>query len=150
MNFLFDTNIVLHYLRKSSTRDKIEMLHKPSDPRNKAVVSVVSVGELRSIALQNNWGLRKLAELEEFLAEFLIADINTEAILEKYARIDAFSQGKLPGQPLGTSARNMGKNDLWIAATASVLNLRLLTTDADFDHLDKVFLDLALLKSVNV
>jgi tRNA(fMet)-specific endonuclease VapC len=35
----------------------------------------------------------------------------------------------------------MGKNDLWIAATASVLKARLLTTDHDFDHLDGIFLD---------
>ena len=36
----------------------------------------------------------------------------------------------------------MCKNDLWIAATASVLNAKLLTTDADFDHLKGVYLDL--------
>lgn len=29
----------------------------------------------------------------------------------------------------------MGKNDLWIAATAYVTGATLLTTDADFDHL---------------
>jgi len=36
----------------------------------------------------------------------------------------------------------MGKNDLWIAATASVLNASLITTDKDFVHLDKEFLKL--------
>jgi tRNA(fMet)-specific endonuclease VapC len=41
-----------------------------------------------------------------------------------------------------TSARNMGKNDVWIAATASVLQIPLLTTDADFQHLDTVYLEL--------
>lgn len=30
----------------------------------------------------------------------------------------------------------MGKNDLWIAATAITYNIPLITTDADFDHLD--------------
>lgn len=40
----------------------------------------------------------------------------------------------------------MGKNDLWIAATASVLKTKLLTTDMDFDHLDGVFLDLERVK----
>jgi tRNA(fMet)-specific endonuclease VapC len=30
----------------------------------------------------------------------------------------------------------MGKNDLWIAATAKVLGGVLLTTDGDFDHLN--------------
>jgi tRNA(fMet)-specific endonuclease VapC len=34
----------------------------------------------------------------------------------------------------------MGNNDLWIAATASLLGASLMTTDADFDHLNDVFL----------
>ena len=63
-------------------------------------------------------------------------------IIKRYAEIDAFSQDKLKNQPLNYSARNMGKNDLWIAATASVLNIPLMTTDNDFNHLDKLFLKL--------
>jgi len=38
------------------------------------------------------------------------------------------------------TARNMGKNDLWIAATTHVLNATLVTTDKDFDHLDKIYI----------
>jgi len=33
----------------------------------------------------------------------------------------------------------MGKNDLWIASVAAIMNLTLITTDADFDHLNSVF-----------
>ncbi len=36
----------------------------------------------------------------------------------------------------------MGKNDLWIAATAYVTGASLMTTDGDFDHLNGVYLDL--------
>jgi predicted nucleic acid-binding protein len=36
----------------------------------------------------------------------------------------------------------MGKNDLWIAATAYAMNAMLLTTDGDFDHLENAFIDL--------
>ncbi len=36
----------------------------------------------------------------------------------------------------------MGKNDLWIAATCSTLGTTLITTDQDFNHLDKTFLNL--------
>lgn len=36
----------------------------------------------------------------------------------------------------------MGKNDLWISATASVLNLTLLTTDDDSNHLENDFIQL--------
>jgi tRNA(fMet)-specific endonuclease VapC len=35
----------------------------------------------------------------------------------------------------------MGKNDLWIAATASVYECKLLTTDLDFQHLHPQFVD---------
>lgn len=37
----------------------------------------------------------------------------------------------------------MGKNDIWIAAAASVLNAALLTTDNDFDRLGDEFLTVA-------
>lgn len=36
----------------------------------------------------------------------------------------------------------MGKNDLWIASTAALLGLTLVTTDADFQHLSEIFLEL--------
>ena len=39
----------------------------------------------------------------------------------------------------------MGKNDIWIAATTSVLNATLLTTDNDFNHLQNEFIELQLI-----
>jgi tRNA(fMet)-specific endonuclease VapC len=36
----------------------------------------------------------------------------------------------------------MGKNDLWIAATASVYDMELITTDKDFNHLASKYLKL--------
>jgi predicted nucleic acid-binding protein len=80
--------------------------------------------------------------LQYFLEKFVIIDINYRPLVLRYGEIDAFSQGKLPNRPLSVSARNMGKNDLWIAATASVLDAKLLTTDADFGHLKTTFLDI--------
>lgn len=73
---------------------------------------------------------------------FLIIDINTKDIINRYAEIDAFSQGRLNRRKSNFTARNMGKNDIWIAATASVLDATLLTTDNDFDHLHGEFLSL--------
>jgi len=35
----------------------------------------------------------------------------------------------------------MGKNDLWIVSTAALLGLKLVTTDADFNHLHGVFIE---------
>lgn len=103
----------------------------------------MSIGEIESIAHQRNYGKRKRDRLEDLLKEFLVIPIESLDLVDRYAEIDAFSQGKLNQKPLpdGLSSRNMGKNDLWIAATASVTNSVLITTDTDYEHLDGVYLD---------
>jgi len=111
MNYLLDTNIVLTYIRDTDISRKLEEdLNLLSDINN-LLISVVSVGELKSIAKQQNWGIRKVQKMLDVLQNFLIVDINS-------------------------------KNDLWIAATASVYGLELITTDNDFVHLDKAYLGL--------
>ena len=66
-----------------------------------------------------------------------------QIFLDSYVEIDTFSQRKNPNFSTFAfdSPRNMGKNDLWIASTATLLGLELVTTDADFAHLNKVFLE---------
>ncbi len=140
MNYLLDTNIVVTYLRNTEVTRRLEDQLNLLSGENNLVVSVVSLGEIRSIARRNNWGEKKLMQLENIVKGFLIADIHMEEIIEKYAEIDAYSQGKLKGEGTTFSSRNMGKNDLWIAATASVFDLELLTTDKDFDHLNSKYL----------
>ena len=54
--------------------------------------------------------------------------IGAPELLAAYVEIDTFSNGK-----------SMGKNDLWIAATAHVTGANLVTLDKDFDHLDNQF-----------
>ncbi len=142
MNYLLDTNILLIYLRNDPLTAKIDNQFDPLTYPNRPLVSVVSLGEIHSLALRNQWGEKRMDLLDRFLKKFLIADINVVTIIHRYAEIDAYSQGKLPGKPLSMSARNMGKNDLWIAATASVLNATLLTLDHDFDHLKNEFIQL--------
>lgn len=149
MDYILDTNIVLTYLRKNKYSDKIDKIYAPLAIENTSIISVVSVGEIKSLALRNNWGSRKLAKLEELLSKFIISDINVDEIINRYAEIDAFSQGKLKNNPSSFTSRNMGKNDLWIAATASILNIKLLTIDKDFNHLDKLFIDLELINLTN-
>ena len=74
--------------------------------------------------------------------ELIVVEIRFNDLINAYAEIDAFSQGKLKDRPLKVTARNMGKNDLWIAATSSVYDLVLITTDNDFNHLSKEFIKL--------
>jgi len=102
----------------------------------KTLVSVVVAAELRSFALKADWGYQKVRAINLLVERFPPIEI-TDKLIDSYALIDAYSQGKLKGQPLppGMSARNMGKNDLWIAATALYFDVELHTTDRDFDHL---------------
>ena len=79
---------------------------------------------------------------------FVSVLINQKPIIDIYGQIDAYSQGKLPEKPLESSARNMGKNDLWIAASAAASKAKLLTTDKDFIHLKDVFLMIDIIKIV--
>ena len=141
--YLLDTGILLGYVRSAHYAKYIEQTFELMTPTNISYISIVTVGELYSLAAQLHWGDKKRKVVESLLDEVYSIDINDRDILERYAEIDAFSQGRHVDRKLpdGMSSRNMGKNDLWIAATASVLNAKLLTTDRDFEHLHKEFLE---------
>lgn len=143
MTATIDTNILLHVLRGSYLLPTIQEKFEKLGVEDTIILSIVSVAEIESIAYQRNYGQKKKDRLKALMKEFLIIPIESLDLIERYAEIDAYSQGKLAGKPYprGMSSRNMGKNDLWIAATASVTNSVLITTDQDFEHLDGVFLD---------
>lgn len=136
MVFVLDTNILIHLLRGSEIAKKIQQEYfvgaKPT-----LIISIVTKAEIKALALKQSYGAKKLKQLESLLSEFLVIPIQAEQLLNCYAEIDAFSQGKHVEHklPKGMSARNMGKNDMWIAATALAASATLLTTDQDFGHL---------------
>ncbi len=144
MYFLLDTNILLNYLKSGRIINHLIKEFDLFSPANVMAISTVTIGEMESLVLQRNWGEKRVDKFIISLNDFLILPINSEDILKSYGEIDAYSQGKLVSKPLpiGMSARNMGKNDLWIAATAHITGAKLLTTDKDFQHLDGVFIDL--------
>jgi len=119
---LLDTNVIIHHIRRNT--------FCPPE----SFISIVTVGELKAFAMKNKWGTDKQSRLEKFLQSLPIIDIG-DKITDIYAEIDSFSQGLHSTQKLNSSARNMGKNDLWIAATAYYFSMTLQTTDNDFDHL---------------
>lgn len=147
MNYVLDTNILLIYLRDSETKNKIENNYSLFSSNNDLINSAVTVGEIRSIAKRNKWGSKRLKAVKKLIDKLIIVGINFEDLIEIYAEIDTFSQGKNDTKALNLSARNMGKNDLWIASTAVVTNSILITSDIDFLHLDDIFLDLLLIKN---
>lgn len=142
MNYLLDTNIVLIYASNSPIADFIEdrlaLFSKP----NNLFASVVTVAEIESLIIQRQYGDKKKAAFRELLDSLAIIDVNIQEIIQQYAEIDAFSQGKNPNKPSTFSSRNMGKNDLWIAATSSHYKLILVSTDQDFNHLKDAYIEL--------
>jgi predicted nucleic acid-binding protein len=69
--------------------------------------------------------------MEFFLTCFISVPIDAPGLMNAYTEIDDFSDRQ---------GRTMGKNDVWIAATAHVAAATLLTTDRDFDHLGPAYL----------
>ncbi len=145
MNLLLDTNILLLLSRNQNLEVLTQII---TNDREKVFVSVASIGELKSIALQNNWGEKKRHIINQLLSEVVVVEI-TENYVDTYAELDAYSQCRNPAYTDYSfkTPRNMGKNDLWIASTAALFGLKLVTTDSDFNHLHKVFLEVQYLNS---
>ncbi len=139
MNILLDSNVLIYLAREPKQR----FLNDFINPHQKdTYLSIVSVAEVRTIASRQKWGLKKQWLLDEIIARSVIVDLSN-FLVNTYVEIDNFSQRQNPNftEYDFDTPRNMGKNDLWIAATASLLGLELFTADADFDHLDQVFLE---------
>ena len=139
-NYLLDSGILLGFVRGAGYAAYVDAKFSPMKPPNIAMISVVTTAELRSMALRRNWGNQKLAELTALFRNIPAVPIRQRQIIEKFAEIDAFNHRSHPQISPPTTAHTMGDNDIWIAATAAVVNATLLTTDRDFNHLDGVFL----------
>ena len=141
MNYLWDTNILVHYIRDSDKYHDWRTHFKFFEEGNNVFLSVINIGEIESLAYQLNWGASRRQRLQEIIKDIQLIGIYEE-IIHAYAEIDAFSQGKLAGRPLRLTPRNMGKNDIWLAATAHIGQFKFITTDNDFNHLDKQYIQL--------
>jgi predicted nucleic acid-binding protein len=122
---------LVHAVRRGPVWDRVQTRFRLLLAEPKPIISVVTVGELRSLAYQRGWGGAKRDQMEFVLSYFTQATIHHPAVIESYAQIDSHFQRR--GQALG-------KNDLWIAATTVNLGGQLLTCDRDFDPLDPLFL----------
>ncbi len=142
--FLLDTNICLAFVRGHEIYNRIESELSLNRDDTIIMISVVTKAELLSLGKKRGWGNQKLSKLNRLLEKLFIIDINSsdDDLIKAYYTIDAFSQGKLKERPLNSSAKNMGKNDLWIAATAYVAKAELITMDGDFNHLHREFLNI--------
>jgi tRNA(fMet)-specific endonuclease VapC len=131
--YILDTDILVHLTRDDETGKEIKARYDPLMSEITPALCVVTDGEIRSLAYQFSWGEDKRARMMFLLSYFRRFPVEPTDVLEAYAVMDAHSK---------RSGIRMGKNDVWIAATAHVSGFTLLTTDHDFDHLAPDFLEI--------
>ena len=95
------------------------------------IVSFMTLAEMRQGALDANWGPRKCAVLEAYLADFSILH-SDNLLCSTWAAVRNESTQK--GRPIGGA-------DAWIAATALVLSAPLVTNNPkDYRHIENLHL----------
>ncbi|MGB1243439.1 MAG: type II toxin-antitoxin system VapC family toxin [Chitinophagales bacterium] len=137
--YVLDSNVLIHMVRQSPIWKKIDDEFDPFG--NLPYLSVATIAEVISFGEQKKWGTKKMNFLKGIFHSCEVIEISKD-LVSHFVEIDVFSQGKHPTLKLskGMSARNMGKNDIWIAATTkSIEGAELITTDRDFEHLDGVW-----------
>ncbi len=143
--YLLDTNILLHIVRGGSSSALIAELEAHFElftGRNRVYVSYVTVAEIRVLGEKNHWGANKWAELNRLLANYPVIPLSGSNLLDAYVSVETYSH--YLGREVGS------KNDLWIAVTAFVYQLTLITTDKDFDHLNSQYFPVAYLDPVQI
>lgn len=133
---VLDTNILVHLVRADTVGSRVAKDHGLLDRAERPIISIVTVGELHALSIKWAWGHTKRDRLVELVRQLVVVELGQGRIVARYAEIDNFCEKTLK------PARPMGQNDLWIAATTSVVDGVLFTTDADFEHLKGQFLQL--------
>jgi len=132
---LLDTNVLIHLIRGKDAgvriREELGLVERSERP----IISIVTVGEVRALALKLGWGDGKRVALNELIRQLVIVGIDSDEVLTRYAEIDYYSE------KVAKPARPFGQNDTWIAASCSAYGAHLVTTDRDFDHLTPRFIE---------
>ena len=113
MPLVVDTD-VLSFLYKRDTRAKLYEPHLNDPP---FIVSFMSLAELRRWALERNWGEDRRQRLENYLTRYLVLH-SDDLMCNHWAQ--AMQSARLHGRPIAPS-------DAWIAATALLLEIPLVT-----------------------
>jgi tRNA(fMet)-specific endonuclease VapC len=113
MAVVVDTDVV-SYIFKDDTRAKLYLPHLIRVPK---FISFMTLAELQSWKLQNNWGKRKVTKFEEFLSDFGVVHSNEE-LCDIWADIisDAYKKG-----------RSIDTADAWVASVALLFGIPLVT-----------------------
>lgn len=108
-----DTDVV-SFIFKSDSRS---ILYIPHLTGKIALVSFMTVAELRRWYLQRNWGSARRQDLEDFLQNYYVIH-SEDSLCTKWAEVTSSAARK--GRPIDTA-------DAWNAATAMLHNVPLVT-----------------------
>jgi tRNA(fMet)-specific endonuclease VapC len=85
---VLDTNILVHLLRGKQAAQVIEHVYGISRRTPRAIISVVTKGELKALAYKLEWGADKRETLSAMLTALPAADISHGSTSDAYAAID--------------------------------------------------------------
>ena len=108
-----DTDVV-SYLFKGDTRSE---LYRPILTGKLLVVSFMTVAELDRWALDHNWGETRRLKMEQHLRSFVVYPFN-RSLCSKWAEVMNVTR---------RNGRRMGFADAWIAATALLYEIPIVT-----------------------
>ena len=113
MPVVIDTDVI-SFLYKRDTRARLYEPHLNDPP---FIMSFMSLAELRRWTLERNWGEGRRQQLEGYLTRYLVMH-SDDLMCHRWAQ--AMNSARIQGQPIGPA-------DAWIAATALLLDLPLIT-----------------------
>ncbi len=110
---LIDTNIASFIFKGSTYIEPYEAILNGRE----LALSFMSIAELYQWAFVRQWGDRRIAQLEQYLSNYLVIPID-HRLCQSWARLRAEAQ---------QSGRALSAQDAWIAATAIRHGLELVT-----------------------
>jgi len=87
--YLLDTNVVVHLARDSDLGKYIDDQFQLSDALHRAAISVITVGEMHSLASQWSWSKDKITSLDKVLEQIVWIGIDYFDLIRAYGDIDA-------------------------------------------------------------
>ena len=128
MAVVVDTDVV-SFLYKQDDRSSFYL---PYLSNQLPIISFMSLAELERWTLAGNWGERKRQHLMKYLRRYTVHPVSA-LLCRKWAEV--VDGARRRGRPIATS-------DAWIAATAVLLDVSLLTHNAgDFDPVPGTWFD---------
>lgn len=128
-SYVLDTGVLLNLVRGRELGKRIDRAFGLSQALQFHTISIVTHGELKVLAERHDWGAEKRNALAVALENLVTVNIESEALIQAYVKVDRACRGIVGG------SRTIGQNDMWIASTALLSNLPLISTDRDFLHL---------------